>query len=169
MAAAALVASPGIVFADDFEFEAELKGDGTLEWAFENTESFDIAFKNGAEYNYSGGAGADGEAMAKGEYTGTGGIFADGAAGYGLAYSDTDGNNYAEAGFASASLSANAGYAGDQSFTGDTSKIEYSGLSTVGGAGSVETGLTFGVETTYANSGSGSYDVDADLSGSYSD
>jgi hypothetical protein len=154
---AVLVASTS--FAAEFEFE--LEGDGELEWAFEQTESSDMTLSSGAEFNFNGGAGTDGYAKVVGDYSGVAGVFAEGAAGYGLAYGDTDGNNHAEAGYAAGALSINGGYAAD------ADKISYEGLATAGGAGGVETSLTYGWDTIYTNAGTGMYNVDADLAGSF--
>ena len=153
--------------AGDFEFESNLEGDGELEWNFDFTETEDFSELSGATFNFSGGAGTDGEAFANGEFTGVGGVFYEYAGGDGNAYSNTDGSNYAEAQFGSGSLAASAGFAGDLDF-GDT-EIDFGGLVTAGGAGTVETGLTYGTEYSYSQTGTGSYDYMFNQSGSYED
>ncbi len=164
LAAFSLFVAP--VMAAGFTFDNNLEGDAEVEWDFTATESNDETVSAGANYNFNGNAGTNGNAVAEGQWTGVGGVFLEAAGGYGLANSNTSGTNYAEAGYASGALSVNGGYAADQHVNGFMSEIEYSGLATAGGAGSVETGLTSGWETVYNNSGSGAGSYEFNNSGS---
>lgn len=156
------------VQAADFEFESNLAGDGEVNWNFDFAETNDWAVNSGSTFNFNGGAGTEGDALAKGAFTGVGGVFYEYAGGDGDAYSNTLGINAAEAQFSSGSFAANGGFAADLNF-GDPSKISHSGLVTAGGAGSVETGLTLGTEYAYNQTGSSSYDFEFNNSGFYED
>jgi hypothetical protein len=156
------------VQAADFEFDSNLAGDGEVNWNFDFAETEDWSSQAGAEFNFNGGAGTNGEALAKGAFTGVGGVFYEYAGGDGTAYSHTNGTNAAEAEFSAGSFGINGGFAADLNF-GDPSKISHSGVITAGGAGSVETGLTTGTEYAYSQTGGGAYDFEFNNSGYYED
>ena len=140
----------------------DLEGEGTGEFNFEFTEFETISVESGAFYDFNGGAGTSGNALAKGEFTGVGGLFFEQAAGSGDAWSDTLGNNYAASTFSSEAFSANGGFAADFDLAGLNSKMSYEGLAVAGGAGQANSGLTWTNTTTNGWSAGFDYDVEAD-------
>lgn len=155
--------------AADFQFDANVEGEGELVWEVDYTESWDTTLRSGSNFNFGGGAGADGEATAHGQWTGVGAVFGEYGYGTGDAYSNTLGGNYAEAEYHSGSGALAAGFAADANFNGDPSKMKFTSIITNGGAGSAETGLTYGVDFAYNQQGLVTYGIDAGLSGSYED
>lgn len=139
-----------------------LEGEGAGEFNFEVTELETVSVESGAFYDFNGGAGTNGNALAKGEYTGVGGLFFEQATGGGNALSDTLGNNYATSNFSSEAFSANGGFAADLDLAGLNSKMSYEGLAVAGGAGQANSGLTWTNTTTNGWSAAFDYDVEAD-------
>lgn len=168
-ALAPILLSTTAVQAADFEFDANIEGDGELAWEVDFTESTNWALRSGSEFNFGGGAGADGQATANGQWTGVGALFGEYGYGNGDAYSNTLGGNYAAAEYHSGSAALAGGFAADANFNGDPSKMKFTSIITNGGAGSAETGLTYGVDFAYNQQGLVTYGLDADLSGSYDD
>lgn len=166
VAAFAMMAFGQVASAQSFDFDLDVQGEGNLDWDFEIQENEMTTDKSGSMFEFNGGAGADGEATAQGQWTGVGGVFGEYAYGTGDAYSDTIGGDYAQSEFHAGSGGLNAGFAADANFNGDTSKMKYGSIVTAGGAGSATTGLMDGTEYNYSQVGSGSFDLDVDASGS---
>lgn len=146
-------------------FVFDIAGEGEGEFNFEVTESNSFTFESGSLYNFNGGAGSEGNAWSNGGFSAVYGSFDENAGGWGNALSDTLGNNYANAGFSSASYAENGGYAADLAL--GLSSVDFSGLTVAGGAGSANTGLTWTNTYTQGWGASFDYSVDADGAGFY--
>lgn len=160
LAIAALLSTTAMASAQTAWFNLEGEGEG--EFNFEVTEFQTVSVESGAFYDFNGGAGTNGDAFAKGEYTGVGGLFFEQAAGSGDAWSDTLGNNYANSTFGSEAFSANGGFAADFDLAGLNSKMSYEGLAVGGGAGQANSGLTWTNTQTNGWNANFDYDVEAD-------
>ncbi len=147
--------------AQSFDFVSEGSGDVAWEFDFEESEKFTNT--TGASFTFNGGAGTNGDANATGDYAFTGGVSGQYAGGTGSAYDDTVNGPYAQASFESGSFSASGALALDSAYD-DTSTVEFDGLATAGGAGSVGVGTSEGWVYNYHQDGSGSFDYNVDVS-----